>query len=306
MRIKLALFLFLIVNSLFGQVDQLVSQYVYGLQLYNPATVGDLNSYVGITVLSRQQWRGISKKIINNGLVLHTPIMQNRLGIGLRTLDQKDGITEQFELGAMGKYKIRLLKGEVSFGLDVGFRRFSEHLDDLVVFDKDDPERQNSVHYAMDISSGIMYQADRFFTGLSIRHLPQHSNVSTQHLYITGGYKYHINQDWSFLPTFLFRYRNNISFIDAKVQVYWQKRIWLALALRSSNQYSFQSGLHLDQFFERLLDPMIIGYAYDTGTSNIYDIAGTTHEVFLTLYLKKKPSLETISKQRKHISPLFF
>ncbi len=279
---------------------------MYNQLTFNPAVAGSVADHVGVSLQHRQQWNGLSNGLQSTAFTLHTGLVQNRIGVGVRVLNEQDKANSITDVGFIGKYKIRVFKGELSFGLDLGLKNQKQSFDRLVIFNQNDPGLSTLTKTTFETSSGLFYQREKTYLGFSLRHLQGVTNNGIPHLYFTGAHQYKISEIWSLYPSFIIRNRGQVTFFEVNLQLRWENAIWIGGAVRSTNQYSIQMGVHLNELMERILNPMALGYAYDIGKSDLFLAAGTTHEIFFNYYLKKVPVLENINNRRKHISPLFF
>ena len=104
-----------------GQVDAGFTQYFEVPSYYNPAAIG-LTDNLRIRGGSRLQWMGIPKapKTFIANADMPVKLFGKRIGVGLIMQQESMGLYNNLTIGAMGAYKLKLFKGELSIGARIG------------------------------------------------------------------------------------------------------------------------------------------------------------------------------------------
>ena len=76
-----------------GQQDPLFTQYLYNMQLVNPAYAGSREALT-VSSLSRMQWIGIEGRPISQTLNVNAPLFSENLGIGFAYSYDKVAVTQ--------------------------------------------------------------------------------------------------------------------------------------------------------------------------------------------------------------------
>ncbi len=104
-----------------AQVDAGFTQYMEVPSYYNPAAIG-LTDYLRIRGGSRLQWMGIPKapKTFLANADMPMKLFGKRIGVGIVMQQESMGLYNNLTLGAMGAYKLKIFKGELSIGARIG------------------------------------------------------------------------------------------------------------------------------------------------------------------------------------------
>ena len=89
MRKILTLLSFLAIGAttLSAQQDAMFTKYMFNSLVYNPAYAGYYD-HMYISALYRNQWLGVDGAPTTQTLTLHTPLKNNRVGVGFHLLNQ--------------------------------------------------------------------------------------------------------------------------------------------------------------------------------------------------------------------------
>lgn len=242
------------------------TQYLYNMQVINPAFAG-YRSDLSISVLSRDQWVGVPgapttrtfalNARTSRGLALGTTVIQDEIGLSKITNANLDAsytiITSRYSRLALG------LKGGITF--------FNNNLSNAITPDND-VYASNSGRY-FNIGFGALFYNRNFYLGLSIPYLlesPQfyiqnnfnnNSIAEHQNIFLSTGYLYEISEDFMFKPSTMVRYTtlSPIS-IDVNANVLYKEFLEAGLSYRFNNSISGLFTLIINKKFR-------VGYAYD-------------------------------------------
>ena len=156
-------------TSVFGQQDAQYTQYMYNMNVLNPAYAGSRGN-LSIGLLGRTQWVGIEGAPKTITLSLNSPVGKN-IGIGLSAIADTHGPVTEQNLYADFSYTIRTSDiGRLAFGLKAG----ASFLDvNLLSLNPNDPEYSSTLSNNVNevypnIGAGAYYYTDRFYLGLSV------------------------------------------------------------------------------------------------------------------------------------------
>ena len=109
-------------NSSFGQQDPQYTQYMYNTMSVNPAYAGQ-REVLSITGLHRSQWIGIDGAPQTQTLGIHSPLRNERIGLGLNVIHDALGPASETYVNANFAYTIPLdgLDKKLTFGITGGF-----------------------------------------------------------------------------------------------------------------------------------------------------------------------------------------
>jgi type IX secretion system PorP/SprF family membrane protein len=217
-KIILIAFLILVSFGARAQQDAMYTQYMFNTLAINPAYAGSRN-VTSATVLFRNQWTGIQGAPKTGTLTLDAPIYDKRLGIGLQLFSDKLGVTQTTGAVISGAYRVRLNEGTLAFGLQGNVNQFRANYNDVNLnTDVYDPAFAFNVNKVLfNFGTGVYYNSDRFFLGLSVQDLVKNrlTNYTTNnvdfrqtqvmHLFLSSGYVFDLNDDFKFKPSFLIK-----------------------------------------------------------------------------------------------------
>lgn len=158
----------------FSQQDPLFSQYHFNQMVINPGYTG-INSNTSIGVTSRFQWiNGINGGTVDgnpitNTLTGQTTFFNNKVGLGALFVQDKLGISNNFEAHITYSYKLTWQDKTFSFGLQTGMISVNYDYDKLTLKSLDDPIFQGTSLKGSkpNFGAGIAYMSNNLFIGLS-------------------------------------------------------------------------------------------------------------------------------------------
>src|SRR6056297_2975449 len=97
----LVLLLVVFLTASKGQVEPIYTQYMFNMQPINPAYAG-MWEKIGFSSLVRKQWSGINRSPLTQIMSFHTPLKNEKVGLGLNVTADKYGLEDK--LGVFGDY----------------------------------------------------------------------------------------------------------------------------------------------------------------------------------------------------------
>lgn len=285
--------------SSFGQQLPQFTQYMYNTISINPAYAGSREILI-INLLNRNQWVGIDGAPVTQTLSAHTSLPGTNLGLGLSIINDQLGYEKTTYLFSDISYRINLDpldEYKITFGMKVGFRKYS--IDDELLNDPDyntDPFL-NNINYKWDpnIGVGLYFRGESYYLGLSVPKIFTYKN-NTEYFsldrvsyFFNGGYLFDANMNLKFKPTFLLKYTEGapISF-DLSSLFFINENLWIGGSYRFSD--SFGAIVNF-----KITEALSIGYSYDYITSNLRIATSGSHELMLN-YEFEFPKPECICK----------
>lgn len=288
--------------TLRAQVDAQFTQYFEVPNYYNPSAIGN-NDYLRIRAGSRLQWIGIPKApktfLITGDMPLK--LFNKRFGLGLVLQQESMGLYKNMSAGVQAGYKLKLWKGQLTIGVQLGL------IDELfkgseVVLPDDDDYHQGSDDAipttdirgtAFDIAAGVFYTHRWFWAGISATHLTSPTiTMSTDGseaknyefkagrvLYFMGGSNIPIkNTLFEIQPSVLVK--SDFTFTQAEItaRVRYNKFLSAGVGYRLNDAVSAMLSAEFKGFF--------LGYSYDYPLSAISKASSGSHEIFAGYSLK--------------------
>ncbi|WP_179339151.1 PorP/SprF family type IX secretion system membrane protein [Winogradskyella ludwigii] len=274
----------LLAFQLHGQQDPQYTQYMYNMNVINPAYAGSTEN-LSFGLLYRKQWYKLSGAPETGTFFGHAPL-GNNMGLGLSIISDQIGPVTETNVYADVSYTLQL-GGEhrLAFGVKAGATFHDIGLTDLDVIDDTD------VFFTDDINSttpnfgaGLFYYTDKYYLSLSVPnflssvHLDANGNKigsETQHYFLTGGYVFDLSPNTELKPSLMVKsaFDAPTSF-DVNVNARFYKKFEIGASYRLDDSVS---GL-----VNFAISPSVrIGYAYDAVSSSIKAYAPASHEIML-------------------------
>lgn len=301
--------IYLLISVLFvglwtTQAQQLpqFTQYMYNTISINPAYAGSRDAF-SLTALNRNQWAGISGAPRTQTLSIHSPLRNEKIGLGLSVINDKTGYENYTYLYTDFSYTINVSADvTLSFGLKGGFSYYD--LDEDLFSDpsvlQDPFFREQFNKWTPNFGAGLLLSSQNWYVGLSAPKIINNDNnefseyvaLEQVHYYLTGGYVFDLSDTWKLRPTALAKVTNGapLSF-DMSGTVIYDEKLYLGATYRIDDAI----GAFVDfQIFE----PLRIGYGYEYSISDLRPYTSGSHEVILIYELR--------FQNTKYKSPRFF
>lgn len=266
------------------------TQYLYNMQVLNPAFVG-ANADLSISVLSRQQWVGVQGAPETNTFSINGRTY-NGLGFGATVINDKIGLSNSTNVNLDASYTIPTSKyGRLSFGLKGGMTFFSNNLSNGITPDND-IYASNTGKFS-NIGFGGLFYNNKFFVGLSVPNLLKSSQfityetfnknarLSNSNFFLVAGAIYNLSNNFKIKPTTIIKYNTTVPIsIDFNSNFIYKNKIETGLSYRYNNSMSAMFALIIKEKFR-------IGYSYDSKLVNYGDNL-SSHELILRFDLDLK------------------
>lgn len=269
----------------------LYSQYMFNTLEINPAYAGFKES-MQFTTIFRKQFNGIKDAPQTALLSFDMPIGTTQLGVGLKLVDDQISVTRT--TGAQGSmsYHIDGDNSRISFGLQVGALNYKANMANLNVTHAGDPIFAQDVNTLVaNFGTGIFYNTDRFYAGVSVPNIVRthlrETNIALNHyevkqaphFYVNAGMLFDLNDNFILKPSFLLRGVKGIPLnYDINANVFFRDLLSMGISYRS---HSAVVGL-MDI---RVLPELRLGYAYDYNVGRLNAFARGTHEIILRYHI---------------------
>jgi len=253
----------------FAQQDPLFTQYTFNKLLVNPAYAGSREDLT-INLVNRAQWISIEGAPNTTTLSLHTAGKNKRVGLGLYVFRDAIGPTVNNSFMATYAYRILMEKSFFAFGLQGGVNYFDFDWAEMNLRDVDylfDPDNVRKI--TPDVNIGFYYQSNRFFAGLSSKHLLENDygfviedekttfTKLARHFYLMAGSVFDLSERILFRPSTLVKFvRNAPVQIDINGSIYFHNSFMIGASFRTEKAVTFMTELALTEGIR-------LGYSYD-------------------------------------------
>jgi type IX secretion system PorP/SprF family membrane protein len=276
-----------------AQQDPQYTQYMYNMNVVNPAYAGSKES-LSITALYRNQWAGFEDAPVTFTFSAHSPI-SDKIGLGLSAIKDELGPVSETNVYADFSYTLQVgASTKLALGLKGGVTFHDVGLVDLALQDPGDPFFSQDVSNTYpNIGAGAFLYGDKFYLGLSVPNLLKSVHLDesgikygseTNHFFGTAGYVFQVSDSFKLKPSVMVKsaFDSPVSY-DANINALFFEKFELGASYRLDDSFSGLVGFQVTPNIR-------VGYAYDSVTSEIKTVANSSHEVILTfdLFFKKR------------------
>ncbi|MDP3314335.1 type IX secretion system membrane protein PorP/SprF [Lutibacter sp.] len=287
-KVKLLFLLvaFITASLSYSQQDPQYTQYMYNMNVLNPAYAGSQGT-LSIGLLGRTQWVGIDGAPSTMTAVIHAPVGRN-VGLGFSAIADKIGPVKEQNIYADFSYTIETSdEGRLAFGVKGGFTSQNIDFFKLSTNQANDPLISDNLNEIYpNFGAGTFYYTDKFYVGLSMpnmletRHFKRGNGIISSasekmHYFLTSGYVFDISDDLKLKPSTMLKAVSGAPLsIDLSANALFYNFFELGLAWRVDDSISGMMNF--------LVSPNLrVGYAYDYTLSNLGDYNTGSHEVFM-------------------------
>lgn len=315
--VVLAAMMLMFVFDMQGQVDAQLSQY-WAIPTYYNAGASGSSDYLRINGGARLQWLGIENapQSFLGQVDMPLNLFGKRIGVGAGLQSETMGLFSNLNINAQFSYKIKLLKGELSIGAQVGY--FEQKFKGSEVEVPDDDDYHDSSDQAIptqdlkggtvDVSAGIFYTHKYFWVGVSGLHLLQptvkmglegsestasqeYETVVPRTLYFMGGSNIPLkNTLFELQPSLMVKTDFSVFSAEITARARYNKFLSFGVGYRWKEAVMIMAGAEYKNFF--------VGYAYDYPLSAIARASSGSHELFVGYKMKIDLSGKNKNKHR--------
>ncbi|WP_299547672.1 type IX secretion system membrane protein PorP/SprF [Seonamhaeicola sp.] len=267
-----------------AQQDPQYTQYMYNTASFNPAYAGS-NNTLNFNLLHRTQWVGLDGAPKTQVFTFSTPMKSNN-ALGLTVINDEIGPSEELYVSAAMSYVLPISKDvDFAFGISAGLHSLQVDYTKLNTFDPIDDQFQVNVNrLAPQIGLGSFIYSHNWYVGASVPNMlrTEHYDqvaVSTAserlHFYLIGGYVFQLNDRLKFKPATLVKVVSGAPLAyDLSANFLLNDTFTLGASYRLNAAVSALAGFQISR-------NLMIGYAYDFGTTELVRYNSGSHEVFL-------------------------
>lgn len=269
------------------------TQYMYNTIAVNPAYAGSRDA-LSIVGLNRNQWAGFDGGPQTQTLSIHSPLRNEKIGLGLSLLNDKSGYENFTYAYADFSYTIKASEEvDVSFGLKGGmtYYKLAEELYNATEVNQDPYFNEKLNRWNTNFGAGILFHSDRWYAGLSIPKMINHDlNNDTEfaalervHYYAIGGYVFDLNENLKLKPSFMMKYTKGAPISsDLTANFLFHEKFWLGGSYRFNGDQN-ALGAIVDL---QVTDQLRVGYTYEIPTGEIRPYTSGSHEILLMYEFK--------------------
>ncbi|MFC0604784.1 PorP/SprF family type IX secretion system membrane protein [Winogradskyella pulchriflava] len=296
--------LLLSVSTAFAQQLPQFTQYMFNTISINPAYAGSRETFSAVG-LHRSQWVGLEGGPETQTLSVHTPLRNEKIGLGLSFINDKLGYENFSYIYGDFSYTIQTgVNSKLAFGVKGGFTHYN--LDEELLTDPsvvNDPFFNDvSNRWSPNVGAGLYWHSQRWYLGLSAPRIlnTDYNNGGNGNIdyvalerisyYITGGYVFDLSKTTKLKPSVLLKATNGapLSF-DVSANFLFNETFWIGAGYRINESAAAIGGIADFQVSKQLR----IGYAYEYPISDIRAYTSGTHEVLLMFEVFKSKRIKS-------------
>ncbi|MEO6346431.1 MAG: type IX secretion system membrane protein PorP/SprF [Aquaticitalea sp.] len=285
MKKPIIILILLIAIQMQGQQDPQYSQYMYNMNVVNPAYAGSKEN-LSFGLLYRTQWTSLDGAPKTGTFFGHLPI-NDKIGVGLSVISDAIGPVNETNAYADVSYTLKLgRENRLAFGIKAGatFHDLGLGPNNLYVVDPGDPYFNDVSGVTPNVGAGVFYYTNNYYLAFSVPNILSSVKLDAQgtkygtettHYFLTGGYVFQVSRNTKLKPSFLVKsaFSAPTSF-DVNLNALFFEKFEVGASYRLDDSVS---GL-----VNFAITPNVhIGYAYDYVTSDIKNYAPASHEIIL-------------------------
>jgi type IX secretion system PorP/SprF family membrane protein len=284
-KLILILFALVIAQEITAQQDPQYTQYMYNMNVINPAYAG-ISEGLSIGALYRSQWVGLDGGPETFTFNIHSPVGK-QLALGLSVISDKIGPVEETNAYVDVSYTVPVgMETRLAFGVKGGFTFHNIGLVDLTLVDPNDPFfAQNINETTPNIGAGVyFYKPNKYYISASVPNILNGVHLDangtkigseTEHFFAAAGYVFDLSNNFKLKPHALLKYATDapISY-DLNANLFMYDLVEVGVGYRLDDSFSGMVNF-------QVMDNLRIGYAYDAIQSDLDIVTNSSHEVFI-------------------------
>ena len=276
---------FLLALQMHAQQDPQYTQYMYNMNVINPAYAGSSDG-VAIGALYRSQWVGLEGAPSTGTLAIHSPVGK-RVGLGLSLINDEVGPVRETNVYADFSYTLPMGENNrLAFGVKAGATFHDIGLLTVETIDPNDPLFSENVNEATpNIGAGLyFYKPNRYYISASMPNILNSVHLDangrkigseSEHIFAAAGYVFDLSSNFKLKPHVLVKAASDapVSY-DANLNLFMYDIVEIG------------AGYRLDDSFSGMINFLVapnlrIGYAYDAINSDLNIVTDASHEIFI-------------------------
>jgi len=288
---------FFVMFSISGnaQQDPGYTQYMYNPLVINSGYTGSTGSLEAV-LIHRSQWVGIEGAPETQSFTIHSPLANEKVGLGFSAVQDKLGPSREIYLDGNFSYTIDLsYSTKLAFGIKAGARILNIDWSKGRFYDQDDALLNQNIDnkFIPQIGAGAYLYGEKWYVGASVPSfiksdyyddIAEEVDPDRLHFYLIGGYVFDLTDNLKFKPAVLARAVSGAPVeFDVSANFMFMEKFVLGAGYRFDDSVSALAGFQISRDF-------FIGYAYDFTTSELNKYNNGTHEILLRFQMNKKTS----------------
>lgn len=307
------LFLIILASKILqAQQDPTYTNYHFNSLVFNPAYAGS-NEHLSVNASYRQQWLGLDGAPVTQTLNAHTPLKNERVGVGFALMNDNVGPGGATDLALSYAYRLQVgaeKKMKLSLGLQASVANWRGKFSEVQVEHTDDPSFSvNRSRWLPNFGAGAYLYGQKFYLGLGIPHLLEYdlrkakdeSNglvaKNYRHLYATAGMAFPLRGDQLILrPSLLLQSAGFFSDLQKEtssqnigaplsgnigLSALFRQLIWTGVSYRTAFSAASSADAANLWMALSLRNGLRLGAAYDITLSKLRNASSNSFEIML-------------------------
>lgn len=291
-----------------AQQDPTFTNYHFNALVFNPAYAGS-NEHLTLNLSHRQQWLSFDGAPVTQTLTAHTPLKNERVGVGFALVNDKVGPSGATDLAASYAYRLQVgasKKLKLSLGLQASLANWRGNFSQVTVEHSDDPSfSQNLSRWLPNFGAGAYLYGEKFYLGLGVPRLLEYDlrkakdetesifAQNLRHVYVTTGAVFPLNGEQIMLrPNLLLQRAGFLSktgdqgigaplLTNVGVSALFRQLIWVGASYRTAlSGKSSHDSANLWLAWS-LRNGLRFGAAYDLTLSKLRTASSNSFEIML-------------------------
>jgi type IX secretion system PorP/SprF family membrane protein len=281
------LLMFLTLIKTQAQQDPHYTQYMYNMNVINPAYAGSKEN-LSFGLLYRKQWVEIEDAPSTFSLSGSMPIGE-KTGAGLSIISDKIGPVQETNLYGDFSYTLKLAGDhKLAFGMKAGATFHKVGLFEIgqkyVPDPGDDAFSEDTNNTFLNIGSGVFYYTNKYYVAFSVPNMLKTAHLDfngkkfgseTSHYFLTGGYVFDLSPNTKFKPFSMIKsaFGAPVSF-DISTNFLFNEKFEVGATYRRQDSFGAMVNYAISPSLR-------VGYAYDHIISDLKITTPSSHEFIL-------------------------
>ena len=288
----LVILVLLVAFKINAQQDPQYTQYMYNMNVINPAYAGS-NDGISFGFLYRDQWEGLDGAPKTATMNVHFPAGRN-VGLGFSAISDEIGPVSETNLYIDFSYTLNFSNdNRLAFGVKAGGTFHDVGLANLTLIDQNDPFFAADINEnTPNVGAGVyFYKPNSYYISVSVPNILESVHLDnndfnigseTRHIFAAAGYVYDINENFKFKPHTFVKYASQSPLsLDLNANLFMYNLIEVGAGYRTDDS--------ITAMINFMVSPSIrIGYAYDSIQSELNFLTKASHEIFINFDINFK------------------
>jgi type IX secretion system PorP/SprF family membrane protein len=290
-NLVLILFIVLCASKVEAQQDPQYTQYMYNMNIINPAYSGSTEG-LAVGALYRSQWIGLDGGPETFTFNIHSPVGK-KVGLGLSIIADQIGPVKETNAYVDFSYTIPVgTVNKLAFGVKGGFTFHDIGIAEsqISLIDQGDPFFANAINETSpNVGAGAyFYRPNKYYVSVSIPNILNGVHLDangtkigseSEHFFAAAGYVFDLSKNFKLKPHALLKYA-----LDAPISYDINANVFMFDVVEVGLGYRIEDSF-IGMINFQVSNNIRIGYAYDAIQSDLDIVTSSSHEIFINFDL---------------------